>query len=61
MYLTRIPLDLTKRKTLYALTSPSIFHGAIEASFGGGRKLFWKNRGKALYRGCRKSGGDRRY
>ena len=38
MYLTRIPLDLTKRKTLYALTSPSIFHGAIEASFGGGRK-----------------------
>ena len=24
-------------------------------------KLFWQNRGKALYRGCRKSSGDRGY
>lgn len=38
MYLSRIPLDLTKRKTLYALSSLSIFHGAIEASFEGERK-----------------------
>ena len=38
MYLSRIPLDLTKRKTLYALSSPSIFHGAIESSFAGERK-----------------------
>ena len=38
MYLTRIPLDLTNRKVLFALTSPSIFHGAIESSFGGERK-----------------------
>ena len=38
MYLSRIPLDLTKRKTLYALSSPSIFHGAIESSFVGQRK-----------------------
>lgn len=38
MYLSRIPLDLSKRKTMYALSSPSIFHGAIESSFEGGRK-----------------------
>lgn len=38
MYLSRIPLDLSKRRTMYALTSPSIFHGAIESSFEGGRK-----------------------
>lgn len=38
MYLSRIPLDLTKRKTLYALSSPSIFHGAVESSFEGERK-----------------------
>ena len=38
MYLSKIPLDLTKSKTLLALTSPSIFHGAIESSFSGERK-----------------------
>ena len=33
MYLSRLELDLTKRDTMRALASPSLFHGAIEAAF----------------------------
>lgn len=38
MFLSRIPLDVCKRNTLKALSSPSIFHGALESSFAGKRK-----------------------
>ncbi len=38
MKLTRMALDLNKRRTLYALSSPSIFHGAVESAFAGERK-----------------------
>lgn len=38
MFLSRIPLDRYNRNTLRALSSPSIFHGAVESSFTGGRK-----------------------
>ena len=33
MYLTRVKLNLNKRKTLLAIYSPAKFHGAIESSF----------------------------
>ncbi len=33
MYLSRIPLDISNRKTQIALVSPNKFHGAIEESF----------------------------
>lgn len=36
--MSRLELDVTNRKTLQALTSPSIFHGAVEAAFEGERK-----------------------
>ena len=38
MKLTRMALNLKKRKTMYALSSPSIFHGAVESAFQGERK-----------------------
>lgn len=38
MFLSRIPLDRYNRNTLRALSSPSIFHGAVESSFTGDRK-----------------------
>ncbi len=38
MYLSRIELDVNRRKTMKALTSPSIFHGAVESSFKGEKK-----------------------
>lgn len=38
MYLTRIPLDLKNRKVMRALSSPSVFHGAVESMFSGERK-----------------------
>lgn len=38
MYLTRMALDMSKRRTMLALTSPSIFHGAVEQAFPGPRK-----------------------
>lgn len=41
MYLTRMELDTSKRKTIMALVSPSLFHGAIETAFTErGRKLW---------------------
>lgn len=33
LYLSRMTLDVTKRKTLQALSSPNLFHGAVESSF----------------------------
>ncbi|MBO4865828.1 MAG: type I-E CRISPR-associated protein Cas6/Cse3/CasE [Ruminococcus sp.] len=43
MYLSRIPLDITDRNTMRALSSPSIFHGAISDSFVGGRPdVLWR-------------------
>ena len=38
MYLSRVPLDLAKRKTQIALASPNKFHGAVEESFSGSRE-----------------------
>lgn len=49
MYLSRIPLDISNRKTQIALVSPNKFHGAIEEAFAvrQGRNLWridvWKN------------------
>lgn len=41
MILTRMELDTTKRKCVLALTSPNLFHGAIEEAFPErGRKLW---------------------
>lgn len=37
MYLSRIKLDIKKRPTMIALSTPSMFHGAIESSFLGER------------------------
>ena len=43
MYLSRISLDITDRNTMKALSSPSIFHGAISDSFKGGRpEVLWR-------------------
>lgn len=33
MYLSRVPLDVSKRKTQMALASPNKFHGAVEEAF----------------------------
>lgn len=33
MYLSRVPLELSKRKTQIALASPNQFHGAVEEAF----------------------------
>lgn len=38
MYLSRIMLDTTKRKTMRGLAFPPVFHGAVESSFTGERK-----------------------
>ena len=38
MYMTRMELDLTKRATIQALSSPNKLHGAIESGFPGERK-----------------------
>lgn len=42
MYLSRIPLDTSRRKTQIALSSPNKFHGAVEEAFQEreGRKLW---------------------
>lgn len=43
MYLSRITLNTALRETMKALISPSIFHGAIERSFPGGRmRRLWR-------------------
>ena len=33
IYMTRMQLDLSKRKTMQALANPNLFHGALEQSF----------------------------
>ena len=33
MYLSRLELDLTKRNTMRALASPTLFHGVVETAF----------------------------
>lgn len=38
MFLSRIQLNLNNRNTMKALSSPSIFHGAVERAFTGERK-----------------------
>ena len=38
MFLSRMALDVTKRKTMQALGAPNLFHGAIESSFPGERQ-----------------------
>ncbi len=43
MYLTRMELDVGKRDTRKALLSPSMFHGAVESAFTGGReRRLWR-------------------
>lgn len=43
MYLSRITLNTSLHKTMKALVSPSIFHGAIENSFEGTRqRRLWR-------------------
>jgi len=38
MFLSRIPLDISNRNTLRALSSPNKFHGALESCFSGERE-----------------------
>lgn len=43
MYLTRIELDLAKRRTLQALSAPNIFHGCVESCFNhSGERKLWR-------------------
>lgn len=43
MYLSRIALDTGRRETMRALYTPSILHGAVEASFTGERaRRLWR-------------------
>lgn len=43
MYLSRVPLDLSKRKTQIALASPNKFHGAVEGAFSDHReRKLWR-------------------
>lgn len=43
MYFSRIELDMRKRSTMKAISSPSLFHGAIESSFEGERnRRLWR-------------------
>lgn len=38
MYLSRLKLDITNRRTMIAMTNPNLFHGAVESSFHGERQ-----------------------
>ena len=42
MYLTRIEIDTSKRKSMIALVNPNLFHGAIESSFTIQEKKLWR-------------------
>lgn len=43
MYLSRIALDDSNRKTMRALASPQLMHGAVEQSFSGDRqRRLWR-------------------
>lgn len=38
MYLTRMELDMRRKKTMLAFANRRLFHGAVEAAFEGERK-----------------------
>ena len=42
MYLTRMELDTSKRKTIMALTAPKLFHGAIEQALVERDRKLWR-------------------
>lgn len=43
MYMSRMQMDLSKRKTMQALANPNLFHGAVEQSFPcRGQKKLWR-------------------
>jgi len=43
MYLSRMELDVKNRRTMAALASPNLFHGAVESAFSGGRqRRLWR-------------------
>lgn len=42
MYMTRMELDTSKRKTIMALASPGLFHGAIESAFNERGRNLWR-------------------
>lgn len=43
MYLSRIPIDMSKRESLRAMNSSSVFHGALESCFEGERtRKLWR-------------------
>ena len=43
MYLSRIELDLTRHRTMKALSNPQMFHGAVESAFSGERcRRLWR-------------------
>ena len=42
MYLTRMELDTSKRRTVIAFTKPSLFHGAVEAAFAQRERKLWR-------------------
>ena len=42
MYLTRMELDTSKRKTIIALTAPKLFHGAIEQALTERDRKLWR-------------------
>lgn len=50
MYLTRVPLNVEKRRTMEALASPNMFHGALEAAFPNHIREDAENGGRYLWR-----------
>ena len=42
MYLTRMELDTSRRKTIMALTAPKLFHGAIEQAMTERDRKLWR-------------------
>lgn len=42
MYLTRMRLDISKRKCLMALSAPNLFHGAVENAFTERSRKLWR-------------------
>ena len=42
MYLSRIELDMTKRKTLYSLTNYEMIHAAVEKTFDTEERVLWR-------------------
>lgn len=42
MYLTRMELDTSKRRTVIAFTKPSLFHGAVEEAFAQRERKLWR-------------------